>query len=226
MLLSHVFFLVFAQSTALLFKKWWLSLAYFVGYTMLVQWVFHPYLPDPTVSLAMQVWVYRFLPALMGWAVSAWTIELLYPLRVTYPPVVGIGVPQAVTLFGVLEAVMVHVAMLPAMLSSSASAIGLSLFFMTLHWIIYFASHYSVIWRFLCSAESVRFYCVYYGPTVLITMLTMILGVTFTGDTNEYSETRFILSFIAATLSSLYLFFAWLLKQVRDQAQEQQKRRS
>lgn len=208
MLLSHVFFVVFAQSTAFLFKRWWLSLSYILAYTLMVQWVFHPYLPPP-LDLGVQVWVYRFLPALIGWAAAAGWAEWLYPERKHYPPILGSS--TAITFWGVIEAVMVHAAMLPAMLGTSVASLSLVAFFMTINWTIYYLSHRSVVWRFDCAEYADRFYRLYYIPTIALTLFSMFIGVLVT-DGDEFSPSRFSVSLLSVIISSAYLLLVTLIQ--------------
>ena len=209
MLLSHVFFLVFGQSTALLFKKWWLSLAYVLLYTSMVQWAFHPYLPAP-LELGMQVWVYRFLPSIMTCLVCGVCVEWFYVHRSDYPPVIGGKTSPGIAFWGVLESVVMHATLLPTMLSSSPSSISLSFFFMSISWIIYFLSHMTVGWRFKCAQHASHFYRFYYCPTISITMLCMLVGVLMT-DSDEFSPTRFAVTFASAIISSLYLILVTII---------------
>ena len=198
MLISHFFFIVISQSTTLLFKRWWLSLFYLFGYTAVTQWLFHV----PTDDLALQVWVYRFFPALIAWFCCSLGIEKVFQGNRSYPPIIGEKIHPSITLWATVESVAVHAAMLPAILINSVHAILLSAFFMMVYWVIYYLSHMTTLWRFDSACSARRFYCFYYLPTLCATFLSMGVGVVLT-DGDELSSSRFIVATLTALVSSL-----------------------
>ena len=198
MLISHFFFIVISQSTTLLFKRWWLSLIYLIGYTAITQWLFQ----ESSDGLALQVWVYRFFPALLVWFCCSVGIERVFQGKHAYPPIIGEKIHPSITLWAMVESVAVHAAMLPAILISSVHSILFSAFFMFVYWVIYSLSHMTTLWRFDSTCNAQRFYCFYYLPTLCATFLTMGVGVALT-DEDEFSSSRFVVAMVTALVSSM-----------------------